>query len=92
MDKFRADFKAKYNVEVQVYAPYVYDAVKLLADAMKRAESADPAVYLPFLAKTDGFKGVTGNITFDDKGDIKNGALTLMTYRGGERTSLQVIR
>jgi branched-chain amino acid transport system substrate-binding protein len=35
---------------------------------------------------------VTGNITFDDKGDIKNGALTLMTYRGGERTSLQVIR
>ena len=92
MDKFRADFKAKYNVEVQVYAPYVYDAVMLLADAMKRAESADPAVYLPFLAKTDGFKGVTGNITFDDKGDIKNGALTLMTYRGGERTSLQVIR
>ena len=92
MDKFRADFKAKYNVEVQVYAPYVYDAVKLLADAMKRAESADPAVYLPFLAKTDGFKGVTGNITFDDKGDIKNGALTLRTYRGGERTSLQVIR
>jgi branched-chain amino acid transport system substrate-binding protein len=92
MDKFRADFKAMYNVEVQVYAPYVYDAVKLLADAMKRAESADPAVYLPFLAKTDGFKGVTGNITFDDKGDIKNGALTLMTYRGGERTSLQVIR
>jgi len=92
MDKFRADFKAKYNVEVQVYAPYVYDAVKLLADAMKRAESADPAVYLPFLAKTDGFKGVTGNITFDEKGDIKNGALTLMTYRGGERTSLQVIR
>ena len=75
-----------------MYAPYVYDAVKLLADAMKRAESADPAVYLPFLAKTDGFKGVTGNITFDDKGDIKNGALTLMTYRGGERTSLQVIR
>ena len=92
MDKFRADFKAKYNVEVREYAPYVYDAVMLLADAMKRAESADPAVYLPFLAKTDGFKGVTGNITFDDKGDIKNGALTLMTYRGGERTSLQVIR
>jgi branched-chain amino acid transport system substrate-binding protein len=47
--------------------------------------------YLPELKKTD-YKGVTGHITFDEKGDIKNGALTLMTYRGGERTTLSVIR
>lgn len=92
MDKFREDFKAKYGVEVQVYAPYVYDAVKLMADAMKRADSADPAKYLPELAKTSGYQGVTGNISFDEKGDIKNGALTLMTYRGGQRSTLAVIR
>jgi branched-chain amino acid transport system substrate-binding protein len=92
MDKFREDFKAKFGVEVQVYAPYVYDAVKLMADAMKRADSADPAKYLPELAKTSGYQGVTGNISFDEKGDIKNGALTLMTYRGGQRSTLAVIR
>ena len=92
MDKFREDFKAKYGAEVQVYAPYVYDAVKLMADAMKRADSADPAQYLPALAKTSGYQGVTGNISFDEKGDIKNGALTLMTYRGGQRSTLAVIR
>ena len=92
MDKFREDFKAKYGVEVQVYAPYVYDAVKLMADAMKRADSADPAKYLPELAKTSGYQGVTGNISFDEKGDIKNVALTLMTYRGGQRSPLAVIR
>jgi len=92
MDKFREDFKAKYGAEVQVYAPYVYDAVKLMADAMKRADSADPAKYLPELAKTSGYQGVTGNISFDEKGDIKNGALTLMTYRGGQRSTLAVIR
>jgi len=92
MDKFREDFKAKYGVEVQVYAPYVYDAVKLMADAMKRADSVDPAKYLPELAKTSGYQGVTGNISFDEKGDIKNGALTLMTYRGGQRSTLAVIR
>ena len=92
MDKFREDFKAKYGVEVQVYAPYVYDAVKLMADAMKRADSADPAKYLPELAKTSGYQGVTGNISFDEKGDIKNGALTLMTYRGGQRSTWAVIR
>ncbi len=92
MNKFREDFKAKYGAEVQVYAPYVYDAVKLMADAMKRADSADPAKYLPELAKTSGYQGVTGNISFDEKGDIKNGALTLMTYRGGQRSTLAVIR
>ena len=37
-------------------------------------------------------KGVTGNVEFDEKGDIKNGALTLMTYKGGARTTLAVIR
>ena len=92
MDKFREDFKAKYGAEVQVYAPYVYDAVKLMADAMKRADSVDPAKYLPELAKTSGYQGVTGSISFDEKGDIKNGALTLMTYRGGQRSTLAVIR
>ena len=91
MDKFRADFKAKFNADVQVYAPYVYDATKVMADAMVRANSADPAKYLDALKQTN-YKGVTGTIAFDEKGDIKNGALTLMTYKGGVRTTLAVIR
>ena len=91
MDKFRADFKAKYGEEVQVYAPYVYDAVKVMVNAMVAANSSDPVKYLPELKNTN-YKGVTGNIAFDEKGDIKNGALTLMTYKGGERTTLAVIR
>ena len=92
MDDFRAKFKAKYNADVQVYAPYVYDAVNVLVAAMVKADSADPAKYLPELAKTDGYKGVTGNISFDEKGDIKNGALTLYTYKGGKREQIAVIR
>jgi len=91
MDKFKADFKAKYNADVQVYAPYVYDAVKVMAAAMQAAGSADPAKYLPELKKIN-YKGVTGNISFDEKGDIKNGALTLYTFRGGKRADLAVIR
>ncbi|TNF56656.1 MAG: branched-chain amino acid ABC transporter substrate-binding protein [Burkholderiales bacterium] len=91
MDKFRADFAAKFGTEVQVYAPYVYDAVKVMANAMVTAGSADPAAYLPALKATD-YQGVTGKISFDEKGDIKNGALTLMTYKGGVRTPIAVIR
>jgi len=92
MDDFRTKFKAKFNVDVQIYAPYVYDAVNVMVDAMKRANSADPAKYLPALAKTSGYKGVTGTISFDEKGDIKNGALTLYTYKGGNREQLAVVR
>jgi branched-chain amino acid transport system substrate-binding protein len=91
MDKFRTDFKAKYNADVQVYAPYVYDAVKVMATAMVTAGSADPAKYLPVL-KAINYKGVTGNIAFDEKGDIKNGALTMYTYKGGERSQIAVVR
>jgi len=35
---------------------------------------------------------VTGTISFDAKGDIKNGALTLYTYKGGKRDAIAVVR
>jgi branched-chain amino acid transport system substrate-binding protein len=92
MDKFKADFKKKFNADVQIYAPYVYDAVNVMVAAMVKAGSSDPAKYLPVLAKTDGYKGVTGTISFDNKGDIKNGALTLFTYKGGNREQIAVVR
>ena len=92
MDEFYKKYKAKYGIDVQVYAPYVYDSVNVMAAAMVKAGSADPKVYLPVLAKTDGYKGVTGNISFDEKGDVKNGALTLFTYKGDKRDQIAVVR
>jgi branched-chain amino acid transport system substrate-binding protein len=92
LDAFKARFKAKFNADVQVYAPYVYDALNVMVAAMVKAGSADPAKYLPVLAKTSGHKGVTGNISFDEKGDVKNGALTLYTYKGGKRDEIAVVR
>jgi branched-chain amino acid transport system substrate-binding protein len=92
MEDFRAAFKKKFNADVQIYAPYVYDAVNVLVAAMVKAGSSDPAKYLPVLAATDGYKGVTGTISFDNKGDVKNGALTLFTYKGGNREQIAVVR
>jgi branched-chain amino acid transport system substrate-binding protein len=91
MEDFKARFKEKYKVDVQVYAPYVYDSLMVMADAMQKAGSVEPDKYLPVLAKTSGYKGVTGTISFDNKGDIKNGALTLYTFKGGKRAELAVI-
>ena len=92
MDEFGVRFKKRFNDDVKLYAPYVYDAVMVMADAMQRAQSTEPAKYLPELAKTPGYKGVTGTIAFDSKGDIKNGALTLYTYKGGKRDQIAVVR
>ena len=90
-EKFRADFKAKYGVEVQAYAGYAYDGVKLLAAAMQTAGSADPKQYLPAL-KAIQYQGASGKVVFDDKGDRQNAALTLYTFRAGQREKLAVIR
>jgi branched-chain amino acid transport system substrate-binding protein len=93
LDAWKAKYKSKFGIDVQVYAPYVYDALNVMVAAMVKAGSADPKVYLPVLAKTEGYKGVTGNITFDEKGDIKNGALTMHTYtKAGKQESLGVVR
>jgi branched-chain amino acid transport system substrate-binding protein len=92
MDDFYAAYKKKFNDDVKVYAPYVYDAVNVMVAAMVKAGSAEPAKYLPVLAKTTGYQGVTGTISFDNKGDIKNGALTLYTYKDGKRDQIAVVR
>jgi len=80
---FQSKFKKAFNVDVQIYAPYEYDAVRVLVEAMKRANSSDPKVYLPELGKTD-YAGVTGHIKFDDKGDLTNGAVTVYQVKGGK--------
>jgi len=43
--------RSVFNAEVQIYSPYSYDAVAVLVDAMKRANSADPAKYIAELPK-----------------------------------------
>lgn len=91
LDAFKAAYKKRYNGEIKQYAPYTYDAVMTIADAMQKADSADPKKYLPQLANIH-HKGVTGAIAFDANGDIKDGALTIYTFRNGQRTVLTVTK
>ncbi|MFL6675250.1 MAG: branched-chain amino acid ABC transporter substrate-binding protein [Massilia sp.] len=91
MDNFRAAFKKRFGVDVQINAPYAYDAVMTFADAMVKAGSSAPAKYLPELAKIR-HKGVTGLVAFDKRGDVLDGTLTLYTFKGGHRTVLAVTK
>lgn len=91
LDAFSARYKKKFNMDVQIYAPYVYDAVMAMATAMQQAKSAEPAKYLPFLAKVH-YQGITGTIAFDKFGDIKDGALTLYTFKDNRREVLEIVK
>jgi len=91
MEAFRAAYKKKFGIDVVYNAAYAYDATMTVVAAMKKANSVDPAKFLPELAKIS-YKGVTGTIAFDEKGDIKHGTLTLYTYKNGQRTMLGVVK
>jgi branched-chain amino acid transport system substrate-binding protein len=91
MDKFRADYKKRFGIDVQINAPYAFDAVMTMADAMVKAGSSQPATYLPVLAKTR-YRGVTGPIAFDARGDIRDGTITLYSFKGGKRALLSVTK
>ncbi len=87
--QFESRFTARFG-PVQNYAPYAYDAVYVLVDAMKRAGSADPARYLAQLPSTD-YQGVTGRIRFDAHGDLSSGNITLYKVEGGHWVPLQTL-
>jgi len=90
-DAFAERYRQRYKSVLQTYAPYAYDAVMVFAGAMQQAGSSDPAKFLPALAAIR-HQGVTGAIAFDAKGDLRNAALTLYTYRNGKKVKLQVLR
>ncbi len=81
--EFKDKFVKKFGTEIQLYAPYVYDAVMVMADSMKRADSVDPAKYLPAIGQTK-YDGLTAMIEFDEFGDLKGGAISVYQYKGGK--------
>jgi branched-chain amino acid transport system substrate-binding protein len=88
---FLEAYKKKFSVDPILYAPFTYDATNLLIAAMKKADSADPAKYLPELAKIN-YKGASGEIAFDDKGDRKDAEMTIFTMKGGKIEPIAVIK
>jgi len=84
-------YKKRFNMDPILYAPFTYDAANLLIEAMKKANSADPAKYLPELQKID-YKGATGKIAFDEKGDRKDAEITMFTMKEGKLTPIAIIK
>ncbi len=85
--EWKKRYDAKYPNQFQVYSPYTYDAVMLIADAIKRAGSAEPAKIREALVKAS-YAGVTSKIEFDTIGELKNPSMTLYSYKDGKKVAL----
>lgn len=88
---FKARYKAAFNQDVQIYSPYSYDAVYVIVDALKRAGKADRAAITGALPATN-YPGLTGTIVFDDKGDLKNGAISMFKVAGDKLEYISTVR
>lgn len=63
---FKEAYKAAYGHEPPIYAYYLYDEVMMIAEAIKKANSAEPAQIAAAL-KTLEFEGTTGTIKFESR-------------------------
>ena len=89
--KFLEAYKKKFNSDPILYSPFTYDGANLLIEAMKKANSADPAKYLPELQKIS-FTGATGPIAFDAKGDRKDAEMTIFTMKAGKLEPIAIVK
>jgi branched-chain amino acid transport system substrate-binding protein len=87
---FTEKYTKTFNQDIQIYAPYAYDAANTLIAAIKQADSTDPAVYLPVLAAIE-YQGVSGKVRFDEKGDIKGGSISLYKVSNGEWEYIETV-
>jgi branched-chain amino acid transport system substrate-binding protein len=87
--EFQKKFEAKFGA-IQLYGAYNYDAVMVMVDAMKRANSVDPKVYVKEM-KTSNWPGVTTTIGFDNKGDLSKASITIYKVEGGKWVPLKTV-
>jgi branched-chain amino acid transport system substrate-binding protein len=76
-------YRARFGSAVEVYSPYAYDATMAMVGAMQRADSSEPARYLPALAETVRAGVTSARFSWDARGDLKDGEITLYRVEGG---------
>jgi branched-chain amino acid transport system substrate-binding protein len=83
---FVSDFAAKYGSEPDLLAIMGYDALLIVLDAIKRADSTEGAKIRDAMAATAGLAGAQGNISFDENGDPRTLPAAILQIKGGTTT------
>lgn len=80
---FEQAYQDRYHTHIELHAPFAYDATRVLIAAMQKANSADASDYLPAL-RAINYSGVTGEIAFDNQGNLKNPSFTVYKVVNGK--------
>ena len=88
--EFLTAFTAKYG-PTKLYAPFFYDATNVVIEAMRKADSTDPARFTPEIYNV-ALTGATGRIAFDAKGDRKDAEMTIFRMQGGKIVPVAIVR
>lgn len=88
--EFGRRFEARFGRSPTGVSALGYDALQLIADAIRRAGSAEPAAIRAALAATRGFEGLTGRIELDDAREVRKPA-AIIEVRGGRFTFLRMV-
>ena len=90
VQEFLDAFVPKYG-PTKLYAPFFYDATNVVIEAMKRADSTEPAKFTPEIYKLT-HAGATGAIAFDAKGDRKDAEMTIFKLQGGKVVPISIVK
>mgnify|MGYP000727264867 FL=1 len=82
---FVAAYEKAYGQKPDVFAALSYDSALLVAEAIKNAGSTEPAKISEAMAKINGFSGVSGSVTFDDKHNPVKSAV-ILEYKDGAQS------
>lgn len=79
---YAKSYREKYNLEPDLFSSWSYDAVKLLATAIKAANSTKPDDIKKSLHAIKGYKGAEGTYNFDKNGDGLHGYNIVSNEKG----------
>lgn len=80
---FIALYEKKFGVLGQ-WSAYGYDAANILMEAARKAGGQDRAAVLKAMREIPEFKGITGTVVFDEKGDNKNQFIGIFQVKDGK--------
>jgi branched-chain amino acid transport system substrate-binding protein len=80
--KFVGDYKGRYNAAPDAIGALGYDAMKVLADAIRRAGTTEGVKLRDAIAQTNGYQGVTGTISINTERNAVKPAVVFELQNG----------
>lgn len=94
LDHYREAWKAKYNTNADTLSAWTYDALYVIADALKQANTNDPKDRQRIqdaIMATQGYQGVIGEISFDQYGNGIHTA-SISQFTGTTKNFVRVVK